>query len=104
MSFIEVGFCVVGVKRGNPTPVERFAYACGDGKDRSWYQKSRLLIEAIIHNYRRAPEAELRKIISRNYPFGERKHWPYKAWLRAVNDCMTEHLGPKQEELDGLFA
>ena len=28
-------------------------------------------------------DAERRKAISDAYPFGERAHWPYKAWLKA---------------------
>ena len=33
---------------------------------------------------------ELEKLIRSRYPFGARKHHPYKVWLQAVNDYMRE--------------
>lgn len=33
------------------------------------------------------------KHISReHYPFGERKYWPYKAWLSAIKQCREEYI------------
>lgn len=58
------------------------------------------------------PAKERRRIISEAYPFGERKHWPYKAWLKAVSDHMAWHetrswverLGRHKSPLERMMA
>jgi hypothetical protein len=48
-------------------------------------------------------EKALRKAISEAYPFGQRKHWPYKVWLSEVAyqvpRAMNWHrLGPEGQK------
>ena len=37
--------------------------------------------------------SELRRAISKAYPFGERKHWPYKVWCSQVKRTMDQLSG-----------
>ena len=52
-------------------------------------------------------EKELRTALRNAYPFGPRSHWPYKVWLKAVNETVRTICGqPEQQQpVDfGLFA
>ncbi len=55
-----------------------------------WRVTARKVIDRVVRQNPGATAGELRKLVSKAYPFGERKHWPYKQWLREVN----ERLGP----------
>ena len=55
----------------------------------TWYQKSQAHIQQVVSKNQHGNLSELEKTIRQSYPFGERKHYPYKAWLRAVNDYMA---------------
>lgn len=35
--------------------------------------------------------AEISKAIDDAYPFGERRYWPYKAWLKARKEFLAHH-------------
>ncbi len=51
----------------------------------SWLAEShRVIGEALKDLPKDAPLDEVRKILRDAYPFGERKCWPYRQWLRAV--------------------
>lgn len=55
-----------------------------------WARRCRMVILPIVSCW--TPEtgiAELRKRLSAAYPFGERKHWPYKVWLDQVNKTIA---------------
>lgn len=41
---------------------------------------------------------DLRKAVSDAYPFGERRMFPYKAWLKAVEQV----LGPSQKKIEAV--
>lgn len=61
----------------------------------TWYAESRgwILKQKLEH-----PELnreELRKYCSQNYPFGERRNYPYKAWLQAMRDHFGSARKPK---------
>lgn len=52
-------------------------------------------------------EKALRRIARDVYPWGERKHHPYKMWLKATNDVVRERLALErwtgsQEDADAL--
>ncbi|MCZ4281671.1 hypothetical protein O4H49_12850 [Kiloniella laminariae] len=36
------------------------------------------------------------KAVDSAYPFGERKHWPYKAWLAARKRYLRPYKPPKE--------
>ena len=47
-------------------------------------------------------EGELRRIISRKYPFGERKQHPYAIWRRCVDEAIADVFsGENQIDLFG---
>lgn len=50
----------------------------------SWRPIARRVIQRVIAEVGRDDEARLRKAISAAYPFGDRKHYPYKIWLDEV--------------------
>jgi len=56
-----------------------------------WRDASDEVIMAVIRENPDLNGKELRKKISKAYPFGERAMWPYKVWLSAVKF----HLGDK---------
>lgn len=75
---------------------------------RSWYQYG---CDVISEHYQRLhagePERSVDDILDeirlKQYPFGERRYWPYKAWLRAIRDWrrLLRHTGRLYEpELD----
>lgn len=49
-----------------------------------WRMVARPIIAGIITAMPEASEKELRKAISAAYPFGARRWWPYKQWLKEV--------------------
>ena len=45
-------------------------------------------------------ESELRRILSKKYPFGERKQHPYSVWRRCVDEAIADAFsGAEQMEL-----
>ena len=50
----------------------------------SWYQEAQYAINEAIKN---CNDFDLKKAIDNAYPFGERKYFPYKAWLKARKDA-----------------
>lgn len=55
----------------------------------TWYERAQAHIRVVADDYNGDDLAQLEKTIRESYPFGERKYWPYKAWLKAVNDYMS---------------
>lgn len=51
----------------------------------SWYQEAKQTINDAIKNCK---DGDFKKAIDTAYPFGERKYFPYKAWLRARKDTL----------------
>ncbi len=45
-----------------------------------------------------ATRAEAEKIVIEAYPWGRREAYPYKAWLLARRDVLTELYGPTRED------
>jgi hypothetical protein len=50
-----------------------------------WRLHARAIINATYLKNAELPDDSLRKAISKAYPFGERKMYPYKIWLQEVN-------------------
>jgi len=61
----------------------------------TWERKAEAVINSTIANLDRDIEsgsidkAELRRILARNYPFGERAQHPYKIWLRCIEEALN---------------
>ena len=63
-------------------------------KYETWRQRADKVIAEVIADNQGATKAELRRLIFDAYPFGPRKHHPYKAWLKAVARAIGE--SPKE--------
>lgn len=61
-----------------------------------WRAKSRAVIAQVRREHPEAEGAELKKLISAAYPFGERAMWPYKLWLEEVRKALR--LGGKRPD------
>jgi hypothetical protein len=59
----------------------------------SWYQDSYVRIAEMRRQNPEMTVEEQRKYCSKNYPYGPRSGWPYKAWLSAMRD----HFGKTQK-------
>lgn len=52
----------------------------------SWQQQAEVVIYGVIRKHQDSGTTDKKRIaaeIDAAYPFGERAHWPYKAWLKA---------------------
>ena len=61
----------------------------------TWMQRAAEVITAVITENPNATPDELRKLCGEAYPFGQRKHYPYTAWLQA----MEAAFGPSKQKL-----
>lgn len=67
--------------------------------DHSWRDIARPIIARVIAEVGRDDPQKLRQAIRNAYPFGERKHWPYKAWLNEVRaQCGRLHAMPEKDQ------
>lgn len=74
----------------------------------SWYKEAKSHMQRIYLDQISLGETdkiEIGKIIDANYPFGQRKMFPYKAWLRARKEFFSKYgLGKIPEvKKDDLF-
>ena len=58
----------------------------------TWREYSRPIIKDVIDKTGTDDQSKLKKALREAYPFGERKHWPYKVWL----DEIKVQLGTKK--------
>ena len=49
-----------------------------------WTDRARPIIAAVLEETAGQDERAIRKALAEAYPFGERRMWPYKAWLSEV--------------------
>ncbi len=56
----------------------------------SWYDQARATIAAVHAGLPKTATLDERKAaIDSAYPFGDRAHWPYKAWLKARREYLA---------------
>ena len=74
----------------------------------TWEKKAFAVINPTIANLRylidngSMSESELRRIISKKYPFGERKQHPYSVWRRCVDEAIADAFsGAEQMDMFG---
>ena len=72
----------------------------------TWERKAFAVINPTIANLQylinngSMSEQELRRIIQKKYPFGERKQHPYSVWRRCVDEAIADAFsGAEQMEL-----
>lgn len=54
-----------------------------------------IIAQALATVPRGTPRDEVERIIKEAYPWGERAHWPYKAWLAARQSALAMRFAPK---------
>lgn len=50
-----------------------------------WRDRARPRIAAVIAEHKDEPERMIRRHLAKAYPFGLRKHHPYRVWLDEIN-------------------
>lgn len=50
----------------------------------SWAARARPIIAEVLAETAGAEERTIRRALRLAYPFGERRSWPYKAWLAEI--------------------
>lgn len=74
----------------------------------TWREEAAPIIERIIREVGRDNPKMLRKAFRDAYPFGEKKRFPYKAWLaeikRQLNGCkLGERVKPRCKDTADMF-
>lgn len=73
----------------DPTPLQRLnRYAERTHEMGAWENAAVLALRRTLTNNPDARGAKLGQIIRAAYPFGQRKHYPYKAWRRVVREAL----------------
>lgn len=60
--------------------------------EQSWRTKALVVILAVVEQHRQKSATELLGTLRKAYPFGERKMYPYKAWLNEISNLKTALL------------
>lgn len=55
----------------------------------TWRDLAQESILAAVKEHAGEPPDDVEKAIRAAYPFGERRRWPYKVWLRCVREAMN---------------
>lgn len=64
----------------------------------TWRDIARPVIQKVIAEYEGNDNNELKKLISKKYPFGERQYHPYKIWLDEIKVQLKERrFGQKKK-------
>lgn len=50
----------------------------------TWRDRARPMVARVLEENRGKPIAEIRAALRAAYPFGTRRHWPYKVWCSEV--------------------
>jgi len=64
-----------------------------------WRRRAREVIAAVLENHHDTPRDALLNLVDGAYPFGERAHHPYKAWLAERRQLVEDlQAAPTVEE------
>lgn len=50
----------------------------------SWRDHARPIIHRALEATKGKPEKDIRRALREAYPYGVRRHWPYKIWLDEI--------------------
>ena len=53
-------------------------------KTQTYREVSAPIVAEVVRRVGLADRKALREVLREAYPFGEREHWPYKAWLMEI--------------------
>lgn len=67
----------------------------------NWKEQAQAVIHALLKEFNGSTATELRRLLNQHYPFGQRKHHPYKVWCSEVNNAIAfkfgTHPNPKKQ-------
>lgn len=63
-----------------------------------WRKVSRDIISKCIIENADKSDKELKKIISKKYPFGQRRYHPYKIWLNEIKRQINGYIRMKYKK------
>lgn len=70
----------------------------------SWRDSARPIIAKIIQEYNPDKDSMPLKLkLQEAFPWGERKHYPYKIWLDEIRRQLTGNKKPIKEQNERLF-
>lgn len=74
----------------------------------SWRTIAQRTITPIEHEYRDKPLSDLKAALNEAYPFGQRRHYPYKIWCEEQRLAIARHpeslpQGPEYEIQEGFL-
>lgn len=64
----------------------------------TWYERSMDFINCMSDENPNLSKDDLEKLCRKEYPFGARKYYPYKAFLKAVKDVFHPELKARKEK------
>lgn len=82
--------CCSGCKPTLDAQWERLKHLKPPSGHSHWRLRSRVVIREVMDRMKGQDPKEIRKAVSKAYPFGERSMWPYKLWLEEVRRAMKE--------------
>ena len=53
-------------------------------KTQTYREVSAPIVREVVRRVGLADRKALREVLREAYPFGEREHWPYKAWIAKI--------------------
>lgn len=56
----------------------------------TWRQRAEPIIRRIIEEHKDVPITEIRRALTKAYPWGPRAYYPYKAWLTECRRQISE--------------
>lgn len=71
---------------------------------KTWRERCKPIIAEVIAKNKGKTEKDIRQALSEAYPFGQRKHYPYKVWLDEIkvqmnNKPSKNYVNPNQGKL-----
>ena len=63
----------------------------------TWRERARPIIAQVVLDVGFKDGGALRKALTAAYPFGDRKGWPYKAWLAEVRQQVGRMRAKKKD-------
>lgn len=68
-----------------------------------WRTKATPIIRGVLVAHAGEPGRDVRRALRLAYPFGERRHWPYKVWLDEIRR-QTGKLPPLRTTNEKIWA
>ncbi len=68
-----------------------------------WRELARPIVEQVLAATEGEPPSTVKFALQQAYPFGERKYFPYKAWLAEVKYQLAQRVKRETFDVGSLF-